>query len=72
MGRVYPETRKVYHRHGFLVQHKIGKKFVDYQGVAGSEQAILEMNGDPTKWKRVGAGFEINPPEPKFPGYTQE
>lgn len=71
MGRVYPEFRKVYHQHGFLVQRKIGKKFVDYQGVAGSEQAILEMGGDFSKWKKVGAGFEINPPEPKYTGYKE-
>lgn len=61
--------RKVYHKHGFLVQKRFGKKWVDYQGVAGSEIDIIEMNGDPTKWKRVGAGFGINPPEPKYPDY---
>lgn len=69
MGRAYPEIRKVYHKWGFLVQHKIGKKFIDYQGVAGSEQVILEMGGDPSRWKKSGAGYVINPPEPKCPDY---
>lgn len=69
MMRGCPEIRKVYHLHGFLVQYKIGKKWIDWQGVAGSEQVIIEMGGSLAGWKRSGAGFEIYPREPKYPGY---
>lgn len=71
MGGAYPIERKIYHRWGFLLQRRFGKKWVDWQGVAGSEQVILEMSGDPSKWKKVGPGFEINPPEPKYTGYKE-
>lgn len=64
-----PLERKVYHRWGFLVQKRVGKKWIDWQGVAGSEDVILEMGGDPKGWRRSGAGLVINPPEPKCPDY---
>ena len=62
--------RKTYHKYGFLVQRKIGKKWIDWQGVAGSESVILEMGGDPEKWRKAGVGFEINPPNPKYLAYN--
>lgn len=71
MWRGYSEVRKVYHRYGFLVQYKFGKKWIDWQGVAGSEQVVIEMGGNPVGWKRSGAGLEINPREPKYPGYKE-
>lgn len=64
-----PLERKVYHKWGFLVQKRIGKKWIDWQGVAGSVEVILEMGGDPKVWRRSGVGFEINPPQPKCPDY---
>lgn len=69
MGRAYPIERKIYHKWGFLVQIKIGKKWIDWQGVAGSEQVVLEMGGNPIGWKKAGVGLVINPPEPKYTGY---
>ena len=69
MGK--PLERKVYHKWGFLLQKRVGKKWIDWQGVAGSEEIILEMGGDPKGWKRTGVGLEINPPAPKYTGYKE-
>ena len=55
--------RKVYHKHGFLLQKKIGKKWVDWKGVANSKETILEMGGNPDIWYKVVAGWEIDAEE---------
>jgi len=52
--------RKTYHKYGFLLQKKIGKKWIDWKGVANSKETILEMGGNPDKWYKVVAGFEID------------
>lgn len=52
--------RKVYHKHGFLLQKKVGKKWIDWKGVADSKETILEMGGNPNLWYKVVAGFEID------------
>lgn len=53
------EYMKVYHKHGFLLKKRFGKKLVDLEGVANSKQTILEMGGNPDKWHHVIAGWEI-------------
>lgn len=61
-----PAERKVYHIHGFLLQKKFGKKWVDWKGVADSKETILEMGGNPEIfWHKVVAGFEIDMSEEK-------
>lgn len=58
--------RKTYHKHGFLLQKKIGKKWVDWKGVANSKETILEMGGNPDMWYKVVAGFEIDMEDKKY------
>ena len=61
--------RKFYCEHGFLVQKRVGKKWTDWQGVAGTTDDILSMQGTPSEWKKQEAGFYIDKDAKNFPDY---
>lgn len=60
------EQRKVYHSHGFLVQVKVGKKWLDVQGVADCDNTVLAMGGNPLNWKKNAIGLYIEKEWGKF------
>ena len=55
----YLEQRKSYHLHGFLLQVKRGKKWIDVQGVADCIDTVLEMGGNPADWRKGSVGLWI-------------
>lgn len=53
------EQRKAYHPHGFLVQVKVGKKWLDVQGVADCDNTVIAMGGNPADWRKGSVGLWV-------------
>lgn len=58
-----PQWKKCYHRNGFCVFRKIGKKWIPVEGVADSVETILCLNCTPDQvslWKKDYVGYYID------------